>query len=57
MLRVCLTRVFLLSSCQYVYHLVLGLANADLEELVLEQVSSSGACFWVLVQALAHHLS
>ena len=29
---------------------------ADLEELVLEQLSSSGPCFWILVQALAHHL-
>ncbi len=38
------------------YYLVLGFPNADLEELVLEQVGSSGPCFWVLVQALAHHL-
>lgn len=41
---------------QCVHHLVLGFPNADLEELVLEQLSSSGPCFWVLVQALAHHL-
>ena len=29
---------------------------ADLEELVLEQLSSSRPCFWILVQALTHHL-